>query len=94
MKNFNIKIVALSLAFLFYFLIGTNSSFAKAKKEADLNTQDAQNLQNVLNSDFKMPTDEEIKAVLNQFDFSEKQKEYLLKETKKTIEEMDKTNLK
>lgn len=94
MKSFNIKIVALSMAFLFCFLIGANSSFAKAKKEADLNTQDAQNLQNVLNSDFKMPTDEEIKAVLNQFDFSEKQKEYLLKETKKTIEEMDKTNLK
>ncbi len=94
MKNFNIKIVALSMAFLFFFGIGANSSFAKAKKEADLNTQDAQNLQNVLNSDFKMPTDEEIKAVLNQFDFSEKQKEYLLKETKKTIEEMDKTNLK
>lgn len=94
MKNFNIKIITLSMAFLFCFLIGANSSFAKAKKEADLNTQDAQNLQNVLNSDFKMPTDEEIKAVLNQFDFSEKQKEYLLKETKKTIEEMDKTNLK
>ena len=94
MKSFNIKIVALSMAFLFCFLIGANSSFAKAKKEADLNTQDTQKLQNVLNSDFKMPTDEEIKAVLNQFDFSEKQKEYLLKETKKTIEEMDKTNLK
>ena len=82
------------MAFLFCFLIGANSSFAKAKKEADLNAQDTQKLQNVLNSDFKMPTDEEIKAVLNQFDFSEKQKEYLLKETKKTIEEMDKTNLK
>lgn len=94
MKNFNIKIITLSMAFLFCFLIGMNSSFAKAKKEADLNAQDAQKLQNVLNSDFKMPTDEEIKAVLNQFDFSEKQKEYLLKETKKTIEEMDKTNLK
>lgn len=94
MKNFNIKIITLSMAFLFCFLIGANSSFAKAKKEADLNTQDTQKLQNVLNSDFKMPTDEEIKAVLNQFDFSEKQKEYLLKETKKTIEEMDKTNLK
>ena len=94
MKNFNIKIAVLSMAFLFCFLIGMNSSFAKAKKEADLNAQDTQKLQNVLNSDFKMPTDEEIKAVLNQFDFSEKQKEYLLKETKKTIEEMDKTNLK
>jgi ATP-dependent Lon protease len=34
-----------------------------------------------------MPTDEEIMSVLDKYDFTKEQKEYLLKETRKTIQE-------
>ena len=36
----------------------------------------------------KMPTDDEIKAVIETFDFDNKQKEYLFKEVKKKLQDI------
>jgi len=56
-------------------------------------TVETQDTVDISNQEFTMPSDEEIKAVLEQFNFNEKQREYLFKETKKKFEEMNEQNV-
>lgn len=48
---------------------------------------DEKSNQNIINSSIK-PTDEEIKATLEKYDFDKKQKEVLFKQMKKQIDDM------
>lgn len=69
------KILYLSIAVLFSFCA---MNFVNAQEE---------NLEQMVNST-SMPTDEEIRATIQKFNFDKTQQEYLFKETKKRLEEM------
>jgi len=93
------KTVVYALALCVLFGFGVNFADAKIGKKAKKTeetvsqTVELQEGANLTDKEFKMPTDEEIKSVLSQFNFDEKQKEYLFKEIKKKFEETEAQNL-
>lgn len=60
-------------------------SFCSFAHEIDMSKLQTEN---IIPTNFTMPSDEEIRATINTFNFDEKQKEILFKETKKKLQEM------